>query len=449
MARELLKRTKTTAFHAATAVANRRPALIALLIVCVALLAFTTWATGNVHGFRPWFFEDKYDNAFEDLLARNRQIRILQDTGNIYEPFGSEAFTYPPGAIFIFYWTTWLPTEHVPYAWTALTLFSMVALFAIVLRASSRARGLALWTLACWLTMATVAVYPPFIEVLEWGQLAPMLLALIAIDELLLKGPGRGIAVGIASAIKLYPLLFVVAWAFRRQWGAVATALITFATCTAIAALAWPTSAVSFFVDLMWNGQDIAHLASNHATVVSSQSIASMLNRPPIALDPNNQIPATIVAAIVACLGLIGAHRLWKNKQTVSTMVVLIAVSSLCSPVAWDHYFCFAPLLWWVAAECAPRSRLRHASVVAGLILLIPWNFWRRGKPIDAWTTTYEFITRNAIGFAVLSVVVAAALDAWRPRTTHVLPGEPEAALRHAERNCSEPAKDGADHHAD
>jgi hypothetical protein len=98
-------------------------------------------------------------------------------------------------------------------------------------------------------------------------------------------------------------------------------------------------------------------------------------------------------------------------------MVVLVAVSSLCSPVAWDHYFCFAPLLWWVAAEAKRGSRLRHVSVLAGIVLLIPWNFWRREKVTDLWVTLYEFVTRNAIGFAALAVVLAAALDAWRPRT--------------------------------
>jgi len=397
-------------------VANRSAQGIALLLGLGALI-FTTWATGNVHGFRPWLFEDQYDNAFEDLLARNRQIEILQRTGNIYEPFGSEAFTYPPGAIFIFYWTTWLPTEHVPYAWTALTLFSMVCVFAMVIRATSARRGLMLWVLSCWATVATVSLYPPFIEVLEWGQLALMLLSLIALDELFLKGRFRGVGVGIASAIKLYPLLFVVAWAFRREWRAVGTALLSFATCTAIAAIAWPTSAASFFIDLMWNGQDITHLATNHATIVSSQSLASMLNRPPIALDPHHQFPTFVVSGVVAALGLYGAHRLWRDRRPVGTMVVLVAVSSLCSPVAWDHYFCFAPLLWWVAAEAKRGSRLRHVSVLAGIVLLIPWNFWRREKVTDLWITLYEFVTRNAIGFAALAVVLAAALDAWRPRT--------------------------------
>jgi len=412
VARELLKHTKLTIFMVGTKVSSNRATMTILLFFGIATLVGTTWATSNVDGFRPWLFEDQYDNAFEDLLARNRQIRILQDTGNIYEPFGSEAFTYPPGAIFIFYWTTWLPTRHVPFAWTVLTLFSMVCVFVMVLRTSNKLSGLTLWTLSCWLTMATVSLYPPFIEVLEWGQLAPMLLGLIALDELVLRGRFRGVGIGVASAIKLYPLLFVVAWAFRREWRAVGTALLTFATCTAIAALAWPTSAASFFVDLMWNGQDITHLVTNHATIVSSQSLASMLNRPPIALDPHHQFPTFVVSGVVAALGLYGAHRLWRDRRPVGAMVILVAVSSLCSPVTWDHYFCFAPLLWWVAAEASRGSRLRHASVLAGIALLVPWNFWRREEVTDLWVTLYEFVTRNAIGFATLAVVIAALIDA-------------------------------------
>jgi len=119
-----------------------------------------------------------------------------------------------------------------------------------------------------------------------------------------------------------------------------------------------------------------------------------------------------VVSGVVAALGLYGAHRLWRDRRPVGAMVILVAVSSLCSPVAWDHYFCFAPLLWWVAAEASRGSRLRHASVLAGIALLVPWNFWRREKVTDLWVTLYEFVTRNAIGFATLAVVIAALLDA-------------------------------------
>jgi alpha-1,2-mannosyltransferase len=278
--------------------------------------------------------------------------------------------------------------------------------------------------------MATVTLYPPFIEVLEWGQLAPMLLALLVLDELVLRGGWRGVGVGVASAIKLYPLVFVVAWMFRREWRSVATALLTFAATTTLASVLWPQSAWSFFVDLMWNGRDVSHLATNHATVVSSQSIASMLNRPPLALDASYQWVGLLVAAVVACAGLFGAHRLWLRRQHVGACVVLIALASLSSPVAWDHYFCFAPLLWWVASEATPHSRLRRSSVTAAIVLLVPWNFWRREKVTDLWISVYEFVTRNAIGFAALSVVLAAVLDAWKPQRNVVTTHPPSSSER-------------------
>ena len=69
-----------------------------------------------------------------------------------------------------------------------------------------------------------------------------------------------------------------------------------------------------------------------------------------------------------------------------------------------------------VAAEAKRGSRLRHASVLAGIALLVPWNFWRREEVTDLWVTLYEFVTRNAIGFAALAVVIAASIDAFWPR---------------------------------
>ncbi len=397
------------------------PGLLALGIL--GLLA-TAWLVPQPTGFRPWLFENRYVHVFDDLLARRQQIQTLKTTGNIYEPFGAQAFTYPPGAIFAFYWTAWFGSSVVPLVWTVLSLGSMVASFSMVLHKFNRVNVVNALTLACWLTLLTLAIYPPFAEGIEFGQLAPMILAFVLFDELVARGNKRGIAVGIASAIKLYPLVFVLAWAFRRQWREVATALGTFFSVTLLASLLWPKSAQSFFVDLLWNGKDLQHMSDNVATFVASQSISAMLTRPPIGLSPHAQLPAYFAAGVLALFALYGAHHLWLRGARLSSAVVLLTASSVCSPVAWDHYFSYAPLIWWVAVEAGSRSRLRVAAVVAGIVWLVPWNFFRREPSTTPWIAFYEFISRNAIGFAAVALILAAAVDAWRPRGDVVLDQE-------------------------
>ncbi|MEI6700820.1 MAG: glycosyltransferase family 87 protein [Actinomycetota bacterium] len=399
-----------------------------LLVLGVAGLLVAAWFVHQPTGFRPWLFENRYDNVFDDLLARREQILTLKATGNIYEPFAAQAFTYPPGAIFAFYWTTWIGISAVPLTWTLLSLGSMTVAFAMVLRTFNRLKISLALALGCWLTLLTLAIYPPFAEGIEFGQLAPTILALVLLDELVVRGKMRGVAIGIASAIKLYPLVFVVAWALRRQWRDVVTALGTFFGLTALASLMWPKSAQSFFVDLLWNGEDFKHMSDNVATFVASQSISAMLTRPPVSLSPHGQLPAYLVAGIVALIAIYGAHHLWLRGARLSSAVVLLTASSVCSPVAWDHYFSYAPLVWWVAVEAGSRSRLRVASIVAGVVWLVPWNFFRREPSTTPWVAFYEFISRNAIGFAAVAIILAAGLDAWHPRRAEVLDQEPSIA---------------------
>ena len=393
------------------------PRLVAgILVLGIFGLLVTAWFVHQPTGFRPWLFENRYVNVFDDLLARRQQILTLKATGNIYEPFGAQAFTYPPGAIFAFYWTTWIGISAVPLTWTVLSLGSMAASFAMVLRTFNRMNRMLAFALGCWLTLLTLAIYPPFTEGIEFGQLAPMILALVLVDELIVRGRTRGIAVGLASAIKLYPLVFVVAWAIRRQWRDVATALGTFFGVTLLASLLWPKSGRSFFVDLLWNGKDFQHMSDNVATFVASQSVSAILTRPPIGLSPQGQLPAYFLAGVLGLLALFGAHHLWLRGARLSSAVILLTASSVCSPVAWDHYFSYAPLVWWVAVEAGSWSRLRVASIVAGVVWLVPWNFFRREPSTTPWIAFYEFISRNAIGFAAIALILAAALDAWRPR---------------------------------
>src|SRR5206468_2387725 len=132
--------------------------------------------------------------------------------------------------------------------WTAATL----ALLGYVVHRGLRSLGAPAPAL---LTMAAVAVatwLDPVRTTLYLGQINVVLLALIVGD--LLGTPGRresrwrGVGLGIAAAIKLTPLLFVVYLLLVGRVRAAATAVGTFLAAVAIGFLVAPADSVAYWL---------------------------------------------------------------------------------------------------------------------------------------------------------------------------------------------------------
>jgi hypothetical protein len=173
--------------------------------------------------------------SFKDILGRIVNLTNLRQTGNIYVPFGYQAFTYPPGAILFFWPILWVPVQHLTLVWTFVTLVALAASFYVSLVYMTKAPRLLLAGLSCWAAVFAAAVFPELSECLMWGQTATILLLVVLLDQLIIRGPTQGVLIGLATAVKIYPGLFIVVWLMRRQWRPALTALATTATVTGVA----------------------------------------------------------------------------------------------------------------------------------------------------------------------------------------------------------------------
>jgi hypothetical protein len=341
----------------------------------------------------------------EDVLGRLLNLQTLRRTGNIYVPFGSEAFTYPPGAIFLFWPILWVSKGLLPLTWALVSLGALVATLAIVLdRFIYQSRALT-WGVACWVTALTAIIFPPILEGLTWGQTGTILLVLVVLDFLVVKGPSKGVLVGLATAFKIYPGLFIIAWLLRRQWRPALTALATTGCTTALAWALWPKSAGTFFSKEIFGGRELGHFSS-HAAATASSSFSAMFMRAPFHVGLLNDYGTFAACALVMVVGLWGAQRLWRQDHELSSLVVLLVAATIGAPLAWDHYFSFAPLLLFVPFEFGVRNPFSRAALVSALVMVVPWFRFRRPTTATWWTDSYAFVGRNALLFASLSLLV-------------------------------------------
>lgn len=380
--------------------AGRRYATATMAVGLLAVLATSIAVT---HLVAP------HVGTFSDLLGRLANLRDLQSTGNIYVPFDKEAFTYPPGAVLLFWPILWIGQSLVPLVWT---IFSLAALVGTIFAGLKYLLHQSVtWSLAvaCWMAVLSVALFPPVLEDLSWGQTGTFLLLLVALDSLLIRGKTKGILVGLATAFKIYPGVFIIIFLLRRQWRAAINATVTAVATTGLAWILWPKSVSYFFSKELLGGGELAHFRGGTQAAASS-SLVDFLFRAPFRIPPTT-FESVTVFLLVVIVGLMAARTLWRQGFELSSTLVALIASVVGAPIAWDHYFVFASLLLLVPIEMGWHHALSRTAVAAAAVMVVPWYRFRRPAPGSWWVSTYVFVSRNAILFAALSILLVATFE--------------------------------------
>ena len=417
----------TNRYARALAIVNTRWLALIIAVSGAALVVAMSWLINHP---TLWTFTSHYNYGFGDLQGRLVNLHQLEQTGNIYVPFGHFAFTYPPGAILFFWPILWVPAQHLTLLWSAASLVALAGAMAtaITYLLPRRLAPLAVTGISCWTAVLAAAFIVPVTECFTWGQTGTILLCFVTLDLLTIHGPPKGVLVGLATAVKIYPGLFILVWLLRREWRAAVTALGTASSLTGVAWLLWPSSASTFFTQVFLGGKDYARLAGGADTLKSS-SLTALFQRAPFhigLLSPKESLALSAAAALIA---LIAAHRLWRQSCELSALVIVLIASVICAPVTWDHYFAFAPLLFLMPLELGMKSPLARTAVVTGLVMMVPWFFFRQPLDHTWWTATYAFVARGALLFATLAVIIAAFFQKPSDRPLPRLAGLDESYL--------------------
>ena len=399
---------------------------VAILFSGAAVVIILAWLSVYGANFRPWLFQSHYIVHFPDLNARINQMWALDHLGLLYTPFATEAFMYPPPAIFLFWPLNLISKTSGFFLWTLFTILCLTITYYVAFTYSGFRRGTLALGVSFWSSAITVMIFPPMIECLAWGQTSTILIALLAADFLAIEGRRKGILTGIAAAIKLYPGIFIIFFGFQRKWRAAGTALTSFLLLVAASWILWPRQSTTFFFKRLLNGSEVTHFESYSAFsgTYESASIWSFLKR--LTFLPSSLAFFLLIACSIAVLtiGLIASVRLYRASWKISSLVTLLFVTSLLSPVSWDHYFTFTPLLLFAAVEVGRKTRFGYSALATFTVFLIPWYFFR--APVtdpttsftiqDIWITILTFVARNAYIFASTFFIGAAWFETRQNR---------------------------------
>ncbi|MEQ4303109.1 glycosyltransferase 87 family protein [Plantactinospora sp. B6F1] len=317
--------------------------------------------------------------------------------GEIYDwlkPDSKYGFTYPPFAALVMLPLAYLNWPAAMVISVALTVLASALLIWWLVDPIVRRTG---WTR--WFTLAVAfclaAAFEPMRETVNFGQVNMLLLFLVGADLLWLVAPvtpfGRrlpqryrrfaGVGVGLATAIKLTPGIFIVYLLVTGRWRAALVASGTATAVTLLAAGVAPDASREFWTTALWDTDRVGSLS-----FISNQSWQGVVAR----LDPDHPSTLLWLVLVAATVGV----WIWRVRGSAAVgdeatgLALTGVVQSLVSPVTWVHHLVWlipALILLVDNAYAAPagsgrRRWLLRFAVFAYLVLIsrLVWIWERR-----------------------------------------------------------------------
>jgi hypothetical protein len=288
---------------------------------------------------------------------------------------------HPPPGILPFVWLAWLDYPDACLVWN---LFSLAALAAsLVLVAKQLHIRIASWAILP--VLACMVVCSPLRHQLFQGQINLVLLLLLCITWATARQAqpcAAGLALGAATAMKLFPGLLFVYFALRRQWTVVAAGLTALLAINILAVcLMGLQTYYSYVAEVL---PQVAQFRS-HWCNVSLVGLWSKLFDPTPAgglLVPLwrsatlAQIGMVVSCAIIVC-GVAWATRGAQTRDARDLAFGLTVIGMLLlSPVSWDHYLLMLLLplaVIWVQLPPSGAVRWLWFALVGAFFLPPEW----------------------------------------------------------------------------
>ncbi len=319
---------------------------------------------------------------------------------------GDLAFIYPPFAAIVMapmgYIDTWalVIVNHL-----ALIVALFVALW-VALRAEGISRP-SWWALAVVGPALTIYVVS---SNLDYGQINIVLMVLVFADLFgLMPARLRGVGIGIAAAIKLTPIGFVLVLLVRRDWASSARAIATLAATVGIGFLALPSDSHRFWTSIAWDADrgGVRHLVDN-------QSFTGPMVRGGIGLETVDLIYLFIAVPLVAAV----AWSAWVFHQrgwdTACVGIVGLGIVYI-SPMSVQHHWyivLLAPVML-LSARYTTIAPWLMAAVAMTVANPVEW-FRRRDWPVRLDLPWAAIVLEALVSVGVFVLIVAAAVSSSR-----------------------------------
>jgi len=278
-------------------------------------------------------------------------------------------FTYPPFAALLATPLGALSFAAAGWVWSVGEVLTTVAITAVAFWPVLRRFG-RWWPLAAGVLAGALQQMLPLRDEIKFGQVDELLVLMCAVDCLFLsRRRAGGVLVGLATAVKLTPGVFIVYLFVTGRRRAAATATATFVGASLLAAGVLPGDSKTFWTDALWHSE---RLRANDGT--SNQSLRGMWLR--AVHDGRISAALWIVSAVVvAVLGFRRAVSAARAGDELTGVALTGLLAVLLSPVSWIHHLCWLLLvLAAIVGDGRDRRRLLAAAAVfAFYVVKLPW----------------------------------------------------------------------------
>lgn len=356
-------------------------------------------------------------------------------------------FTYPPFGAWSLSPLTWFDYETAARLMIMAIALQTAVIVALIGRSLGWSWGSA-FAIAPWAAIVIEQCLEPFNQSVGFAQVNTAMMALVMID---VAAPdswkGRGVASGLAAAIKLTPAIAILIFLLRRQWRSAITMVATSLTVTLLSWIISPSESARFFFDAMWDPQRAgdAYYTSNQnlkgfvaralpenawsitwaITVALAlvaaiwlclriQAAATSVVTPHSASDAAEPAASDAVAAPSAVATSPASPALPENLATLLTAAVIMTLGLLVSPITWSHHWVWG--LASVVALIAVALRLKSAPLAAlalaqGALFIMAPHWW---FPYGQVNELHWSVVKQLVGSSyTLAAIASGVALAW------------------------------------
>lgn len=324
-------------------------------------------------------------------------------------------FTYPPFAAWPFTLLAPLPMGLVVWLWTFATLAVLGWVITVAFEPALPTRPWPRALVVSGLIVAS-ALTSPMADHLGFGQINVFLMAMCLADLRGLRPAWLpfGVLIGLATAVKLMPGLFIVYLLVTRRYRAAGVASLTAIAVTLAAGVVSRSDSWLYFTDLLWHLGDRVGL--NNKATIGNQSLQGALLRGLPGVEVGPVWSVLVVAAVTA--GMWAARRAYAVRGDLAGAAVTGLMAAMVSPISWPHH-----LVWLVPAIAVFVVDARRPGALLGGIsiwLVLVARTHRLGQEmVDAHSAGALRVTGEILrdSFTLLCIGVVAALATRPPRS--------------------------------
>lgn len=340
----------------------------------IAVAAIAAWYAVEAFG-RP------YD--FFDLRIYHGAVVWWAGGGDLYTyiaPDTTLGYTYPPFAALLMLPMALLPTMTAGWINVGLSLVALTFVLWVLLKPVATRHGWPVWFTVA-LAVPFAAAIEPVRESLGYGQVNLLLFAMIMADllalrlrsrvpaypaarsgwlkSLIMHGSWAGVGVGLASAIKLTPALFIVYFLISRQWRAMWTAVGTAVGVSLVGFVFARQESIDYFTSVMWQTNRVGQ-----ADMTPNQSLAGVLAR----LYDTFQTPTLLwvmFAFFILAVGLSRSVTAHIEGDELTAFSLIGITANIISPISWSHHLVYVVPAAVVLLDAAMRRRAASRGMLA------------------------------------------------------------------------------------